>query len=80
MIKRPDCRNRPRKWVEAQSERVAWRIVLNWVEIQAAMIKLKQVDALEIFMPYLLIGSGTLYEKIIGKGIWNTKKLLMRPN
>lgn len=42
---------------------VAWRIVKDWLEIQLTFIKLKQADAGEVLLPYLLVdGENTLYE------------------
>jgi hypothetical protein len=36
-----------------QAERTAWRNVKEWVELQATMIKLEQVEFMEVFMPYI---------------------------
>ena len=47
-----------------QAERVAWRIALNWLENQMAMIDLEQAEVAEIFFPYLYdpLTKLTLYE------------------
>lgn len=37
----------------AQSDRTAWKNVKEWVELQATMIKLEQVEFMEVFMPYI---------------------------
>lgn len=49
----------------AQAARVAWRIVKDWVEAQAAILESRMVDADEIFLPYMLTnGAGeTVYQK-----------------
>lgn len=48
----------------AQAERVAWRIVKDWVEAQMAILEAEMVTMDEIFLPYMLDDSGTktLYE------------------
>jgi len=55
---------RAEKGLDEQAERTAWRIVRDWVESQCAMIQLKQADAMEVFMPYMLIKGQTLYHKL----------------
>lgn len=46
-----------------QAERVSWRIVKDWVEAQMAILESEMVQMDEIFLPYMLNGSGnTLYE------------------
>lgn len=57
---------RPRKStgqkVRDQAERTAWKLLADWVDIQVAMIKLGQVEALEIFLPYMFNSfSGTTF-------------------
>ena len=48
-----------------QAERVAWRILKDWVEVQMALLDMKMVQFEEIFMPYIEINNGqTLYEKL----------------
>lgn len=46
-----------------QAERVSWRIVKDWVEAQMAILESEMVQMDEIFLPYMLNGSGhTLFE------------------
>lgn len=54
------------KGYEAQAERTAWKNVKEWVELQATMIKLEQVEFLEVFMPYIFSfeHQKTLFERM----------------
>ncbi len=47
-----------------QAERVAWRIVKDWIEAQMAILEAEMVQVDEIFMPYMLdkTGQKTLYQ------------------
>lgn len=46
-----------------QAERVAWRIVKDWVEAQMALLESAQVEMDQIFLPYMTNARGqTLYE------------------
>ncbi len=48
-----------------QAERVAWRILLDWVKAQMALLDIEMVQMQEIFMPYIVDSSGrTLYERL----------------
>ncbi len=44
-----------------RAERIAWRQLLRWVQIQIAMIQTGMVDAAEVFLPYMEVGGRTLY-------------------
>jgi hypothetical protein len=52
---------RPLKTPE-QAERVAWRILKDWVEAQLAIIQSRMVSTDEVFLPYMLNGEHTVYE------------------
>lgn len=46
-----------------QAERVAWRIVKDWVEAQMAILESEMVQMDEIFLPYMVNDQGkTLFE------------------
>lgn len=46
-----------------QAERVAWRIVKDWVEAQMAILESEMVQMDEIFLPYMVNGAGqTVFE------------------
>lgn len=53
-----------------QAERTAWKNVKEWVELQATMIKLQQVEFMEVFMPYVynLNEGKTFFELMKGNG------------
>ena len=57
-----------------QAARVAWRILKDWVEAQMALLETGMVDLEEIFLPYMLTGTGehqrTVYEALqAGSGL-----------
>ncbi len=48
---------------EIQAQRVAWRIVKDWIEAQMAIIDAGQAELAEVFLPYAVTGSGaTVYQ------------------
>lgn len=74
----PEYRKKPKAWLQAQAARTAWRIVLNWVEVQVAMVQLNQADAMQVFLPYVFNSATgqTFYERISS----NNFKLLLPEN
>lgn len=53
------------KATREQAERVAWRILKDWVEAQMALLDIQMVRFEEIFLPYIEISDGqTIYEKL----------------
>ena len=46
------------------AERVAWRIVKDWLEAQLAMIEADLVGLDEVLLPFLMSGGRSLYEVI----------------
>jgi len=46
-----------------QAERVAWRVLKDWLAAQLALIETQMVDLTEVMLPYLIRDDGkTLYE------------------
>lgn len=46
-----------------QAERVAWRIIKDWVEAQMAILESEMVSIEEIFLPYMINKTGeTIYQ------------------
>jgi len=62
-------RNTPsRLCTPAQAKRVAWRLILRWIEAQLALVEINMADIKEIFMPYLIVSEGvTLYKQLENK-------------
>lgn len=53
------------KTTREQAERVAWRILKDWVQAQMALLDMEMVKAEEIFLPYIVDKTGkTLFEKL----------------
>lgn len=49
-----------------QAERVAWRIVKDWVEAQLAIIETEMVSLVEVMLPYMRVeGGSTVFEKFL---------------
>lgn len=49
-----------------QCERIAWRIVKDWVEAQVALVEAGQAEITEVFLPYAMENSGrTFYELFV---------------
>lgn len=52
----------------AQAERVAWRIIKDWVEAQMAILESKMVTFQQVFFQYQINDQGkTLYEAYVQK-------------
>jgi hypothetical protein len=56
-----------------QAERIAWRIMLRWVESQMAMVESNLAEMGQVFLPYAMRGDGeTLWQAFQAS---NTKQL-----
>ena len=44
-----------------QAERVAWRIIKDWVEAQMAILESQMVQMEEIFLPYMINNKGQTF-------------------
>ena len=56
----------PRSFLtEAHAQRVAWRIIKDWVEAQMAIVQTNMVTLPQVFLPYAVRPDGTtLYDMI----------------
>lgn len=54
-----------------QSDRTAWKILSDWVDIQVTMIQLEQAEFTEVFLPYFYDqkSNKTLFEKVASNEI-----------
>ena len=53
------------KATREQAERVAWRILKDWVEAQMALLDIEMVRFEEIFLPYIETADGqTIYQRL----------------
>lgn len=44
------------------AERVAWRIMRDWIRVQLSMVEMKQADLAQVFMPYAISGGQAAYQ------------------
>lgn len=63
-VLRKDKKVAPRYKTQEQAERVAWRIVKDWLEAQLAIIKTEMVTLDQVMLPYMSTGGDgrTVYE------------------
>jgi hypothetical protein len=60
-----DCKVPNSKCTLEQAQRVAWRILKDWVEAQMAIVEAQLAEMSEVFLPYAITKSGTtLYKEI----------------
>ena len=67
-VMKQEKKKNPRSSIKStreQAERVAWRILKDWVEAQMALLDIEMVRFEEIFLPYIETSSGqTIYERL----------------
>lgn len=67
-VLKKEKRENPRKQIKdtrQQAERVAWRILKDWVEVQMALLDIEMVRFEGIFLPYIQTNNGqTVYERL----------------
>ena len=60
---------------EGQPQRVAWRIVHDWLRVQVALAQIGLVTMEQVMLPYAVTGDGrTLFEVVQERG--GVRKLL----
>lgn len=67
-ILKKEKRENPRKQIKDtrdQAERVAWRILKDWIEAQMALMDINMAQFEEIFLPYIETNTGqTVFERL----------------
>lgn len=62
----------PRFKTREKAERIAWRIVKDWLEAQMAMVEAKLAELPQVMLPYMQTNNGeTLYSRFQSKQIAN---------
>ncbi len=56
-------RKERRDFVE-QGTKTAWKLMQDWCEVQISLIHLRQVEFLQVFLPYVWDGHQTYYESL----------------
>jgi len=59
---RPPKTKEDKTRIRDQANRTAWKIMSDWVDIQLSLIEVDQVEASEVFLPYIFDGESTYYE------------------
>lgn len=65
-VSRP--RNGTMDRLKEQSQRTAWKLMQDWVEVQMSLISMKQADPLQVFLPYVWNGKQTFYSALKANG------------
>ena len=47
--------------IRDQASRTAWKLMQDWIEIQVSLIEMRQVEFLQVFLPYVWDGQQTYY-------------------
>ena len=66
-------RKLPNPYDYVRAERVAWRILLRWVEAQMAMVESTQAEMGQVFLPYAVNSQGETFWQAFQQN--NTKQL-----
>ncbi len=54
-----------KQWRE-QAYITAWANIRDWIDAQMALVKTRQVEVAQVFLPYMVMkGDQTLYEKVV---------------
>lgn len=48
--------------IKEQSKRTAWKLAQEWIEIQLAMVAMKQAELVQVLLPYAVRGEQTFFQ------------------
>lgn len=74
----PQYARKGAEWQAQQAQRTAWRIVHDWIISNCAMIRLEQAEAMQVFLPYVVVDKRTnvtLYTRLKSDGMMRHKLL-----
>lgn len=54
--------------VKEQAGRTAWKLMQDWIEVQMSLIKMRQAEFLQVFLPYVWDGKNTFYASLKSSG------------
>lgn len=64
----PGQKRKRRQDFAEQSQRTAWKIIQDWIEVQMSMIQMRQAEPVEVFLPYVWDGRTTVFNRIKESG------------
>lgn len=44
-----------------QAPRTAWKLMQDWLEVQLSLIEMRQVELLQVFLPFVNVGGGKVF-------------------
>ena len=55
-----------RERIKAQAKRTAWALLRDWIHVQLSMVQMQQVEAVQIFLPFMCIPNSdrTFFERL----------------
>ena len=51
-----------------QSERTAWKLMQDWIEVQISLVQMQKIDPLQVFIAFAWDGEQTYYERLKSGG------------
>ena len=61
---RPRTRPKTMDKLRDQAGRTAWRLMEDWTRVQLSLIEMRQVELLQVFLPYVWNGRTTFYAQL----------------